>query len=163
VVVVLKENAVFGDSRSKRARREEQAMPELTRAEWAEKMSRLARDCAGSCAIAARKHLRTLWQLLEVVPQPVLLEGMRRVSSSRMQALLAEGRFESAAMELTGGASCTTSVGPRGHRASVTLPGDAHPETCAADTFTLSIVGALANALAARAQEPLAHVLASPS
>jgi hypothetical protein len=100
-----------------------------------------------------------MWHLLEVAPQSELLKGMNRVSSSRMQALLAAGAFESAAVELTGGAQYTTTLRRARHLASVRLPGDEQKGTCSADTFALSVVGALACALATRAEEPVVRLV----
>jgi hypothetical protein len=122
-------------------------------------MSRLALDCAVSCAEDTRKRVRSMWQLLLVAPQPALLKGMVQVSPSRIQALLAAEAFESAAVELTGGANYMTSLGSAGHLASVKLPGDEKEATCTAETFALSVVGALALALAARAKEPLVRLV----
>jgi hypothetical protein len=138
-------------------------VPEQARSEWAEEMSRLALDCAGSCGSDSRKRLRTMWQLLLVAPQPALLKGVVLVSPSRIQALLATEAFDSAATELTGGAYYTASLGPAGHWATVTLPGDEKEGTCTAETFALSLVGALASAFAARAREPLVRLVSPAS
>jgi hypothetical protein len=84
---------------------------------------------------------------------------MVQVSPARMQALLAAEAFESAAVELTGGALYTTSLCPAGHLALVRLPDGETEGRCTAETFALSVVGALALALAERAKEPLVQLV----
>ncbi|VWX54890.1 hypothetical protein [Novosphingobium sp. 9U] len=125
----------------------------LAHGEWLDALRDLSLCCAVSACDETQDRVREINALLLVAPARSLIDGLRPIGATRIEALINAGACETAIMTmLEAGAGFLLSRGSDGQSlATVALPGSAHEASGAGASPTLALVGAMADALASTA------------